>query len=43
MEYPVKDHREFAALRVGDHIIATVYVEDLNYSIGQIQKREGSR
>ena len=36
MEYPVKDASEFATLHVGDHITATVYVQDLNYEIGEI-------
>ena len=39
MEYPVKDPTEFAALHVGDHIAATVFVQDLNYWIGEIQVR----
>ena len=36
MEYPVKDRAEFDALHVGDHIAATVFVQGLNYSIGEI-------
>jgi Cu/Ag efflux protein CusF len=31
MEYPIKDQNEFAQLHVGDHITATVFVQDLNY------------
>ncbi len=36
MEYPIKDQREFETLHVGDHITATVFVQDLNYWIGEI-------
>jgi len=36
MEYPVKDHAGFQGLHVGDHITATVFVQDLNYWIGDI-------
>ena len=36
MEYPVKDAVEFASLHVGDHITATVSVQDLNYWISGI-------
>jgi Cu/Ag efflux protein CusF len=38
MEYPVKDHAEFEALHVGDHIAATVFVQGLNYSLGEIHQ-----
>jgi protein SCO1 len=38
MEYPVKDPAELAALHVGDHITATVYVQGLNYSLGEIHQ-----
>lgn len=38
MEYPVKDQNEFSALHVGDHIAATVFVQDLNYWIGEIHQ-----
>jgi Cu/Ag efflux protein CusF len=31
MEYPIKDESEFAKLHAGDHITATVFVQDLNY------------
>jgi protein SCO1/2 len=31
MEYPIKDEHEFGKLHVGDHITATVFVQDLNY------------
>jgi Cu/Ag efflux protein CusF len=36
MEYPVKDRAEFDSLHVADHITATVFVQGLNYSIGEI-------
>jgi Cu/Ag efflux protein CusF len=36
MEYPVKDQTEFAGLHVGDHITATIFVQGLNYSLGEI-------
>ncbi|MGA3186856.1 MAG: copper-binding protein [Bryobacteraceae bacterium] len=38
MEYPVKDQSEFSPLHVGDHITATVFVQDLNYWIGEIHQ-----
>ena len=38
MEYSVKDHAEFETLHVGDHITATVFVQDLNYWIGEIHQ-----
>lgn len=38
MEYPVKDRSEFDKLHVGDHITATVFVQDLNYWIGDIHQ-----
>jgi Cu/Ag efflux protein CusF len=37
MEYPVKDKSEFAKLAVGDRISATVFVNDVNYHIGDIK------
>ena len=37
MEFPVKDAAEFAKLKVGDKITATVFVRDLDYWIGEIQ------
>jgi Cu/Ag efflux protein CusF len=33
MEYPVKPDAEFAKLKVGDHIKATVVVEDVKYYV----------
>ena len=38
MEFPVKDPDEFNKLKVGDHITATVFVQDLNYWIGEIRQ-----
>ena len=38
MEYPVKDRAEFDTLHVGDHITATVFVQGLNYSLGEIHQ-----
>lgn len=38
MEFPVKDAAEFATLHVGDHITATLFVQDLNYWIGEIRQ-----
>jgi hypothetical protein len=36
MEYPVKDG--FDTLHVGDHINATVFVQGLDYSLGEIHQ-----
>ncbi len=36
MEYPVKPDSEFAKLKVGDHIKATVVVEDEKYYVTAI-------
>ncbi len=36
MEYPVKPDSEFAKLKVGDHIKATVVVEDVKYYVTAI-------
>jgi Cu/Ag efflux protein CusF len=38
MEYPVKDQKEFDTLHAGDHIAATVFVQDLNFWIGEIHQ-----
>ena len=37
MEYPVKPDSEFAKLHVGDHIEATVVVNDLKYYVTDIK------
>jgi Cu/Ag efflux protein CusF len=36
MDYPVKDQVEFDALHAGDRITATVFVQGLNFWIGEI-------
>ena len=36
MDYPVKDPAELEGLQVGEHITATVYVQGVNFSIGEI-------
>jgi Cu/Ag efflux protein CusF len=36
MEYPFKDPAEFDTLHVGDHITATVFVQGLDYSLGEV-------
>jgi Cu/Ag efflux protein CusF len=38
MEFPVKDPQEFSALREGEHINGTVFVEDLSYWVGEIKE-----
>jgi|ERR1035437_2896605 protein SCO1/2 len=38
MEYPIKDQSEFDALHVGDRITATVFVQGLNYWVGEIHQ-----
>jgi protein SCO1/2 len=37
MEFPVRDPEQFKALHPGDCITATVFVQDLNFSIGEIR------
>jgi Cu/Ag efflux protein CusF len=37
MEYPVKPNSEFAKLHVGDHIQATVVVNDLKYYVTDVK------
>ena len=37
MEYPVKDPAEFAKLKVGQRITATVFVREADYWIGEIR------
>jgi Cu/Ag efflux protein CusF len=36
MEYPVKPDSEFAKLKVGDHIKATVVVQDVKYYVTDV-------
>ena len=38
MEYPVPDRAEFDQLHAGDHITATVFVQELNYWLGEIHQ-----
>jgi protein SCO1/2 len=38
MEFPVRNDKEFAALRVGETIDGTVFVQDTNYWVGDIQE-----
>ena len=37
MEYPIKPDAEFAKLRLGDHIQATVVVNDLKYFVTDVK------
>jgi Cu/Ag efflux protein CusF len=37
MEYPVKPDAEFAKLKTGAHIKATVVVEDVKYYVTEIE------
>ena len=37
MDYPVKEKSEFAKLKVGDRITATVFVGEAAYHIGEIK------
>ena len=39
MDYPVKDPAELTKLHPGDHVAATVFVQGLDYWIGEIQVR----
>src|ERR1022692_4502965 len=34
MDYPVKDQAALESVHAGDHITATVFVQDLNYWLG---------
>ena len=36
MEYPVKPDAEFAKLHVGDHVKATVVVQDVKYYVTDV-------
>jgi protein SCO1/2 len=40
MEFPVREPREFAALRKGEAITATVFVQDTNFWIGEIKEKK---
>jgi Cu/Ag efflux protein CusF len=37
MKFPVKDDKEFALLETGARITATVYVQDIDYWIGNVK------
>ena len=38
MDYPVKDKKEFDELKEKEHITATVFVQGLNFWIGEIRQ-----
>ena len=38
MDYPVRDQADFNTLHAGDHIAATVFVQDLKYWLGEIHQ-----
>lgn len=38
MEYPVKDQAALESLHAGDHIAATVFVQDLNFWLADIHQ-----
>ena len=38
MDYPVKDKKEFDTLKEKEHITATVFVQGLNFWIGEIRQ-----
>ena len=37
MEYPIRTKEDFAKLHPGDHINGTVYVQDEDYSVGDVR------
>jgi Cu/Ag efflux protein CusF len=37
MDYPIRTKEDLAKLHVGDHITGTVYVQDEDYSVGDVQ------
>src|SRR5262245_4540877 len=41
MEFPVPSAQEFSALREGERINATVFVEGFNYWVGEIREDRG--
>jgi Cu/Ag efflux protein CusF len=41
MEYPVKDSDEFQKLTAGDRITATVFVQGMDYWVGEIHHEYG--
>ncbi len=42
MDFPVRDPAEFAKLHVGDKMAATVYVQDTDFWIGEIQVEQAT-
>jgi Cu/Ag efflux protein CusF len=36
MDYPIRTKEDFTKLHAGDHIIGTVYVQDEDFSVGDI-------
>lgn len=40
MDYPIRSKTEFAALRAGDHITATVNVRGTDYDLTEIKKQK---
>ncbi len=36
MDYPIRTKEDFAKLHVGDRVDGTVYVQDENYSVGDV-------
>lgn len=43
MEYPVQSKEEFAQLKVGDKITATVNIKGLNYSLSGVHKQNAAK
>ena len=37
MDYPIRTKEDFAKLHAGDHINGTVYVQDEEYSVGDVR------
>jgi Cu/Ag efflux protein CusF len=38
MDYPIRTKEDFAKLHTGDRISGTVYVQDEDYSVGDVQQ-----
>ncbi len=43
MEYPVQSKDEFAQLKVGDKITATVNIKGMGYSLSAVHKQNSSK
>jgi Cu/Ag efflux protein CusF len=43
MEFPVRSKDEFAHLKVGDKITATVNIRDMDYSLSSIHKQPAAK